>query len=228
MAESVVVLAPHADDETLGAGGTIAKHVHDGDEVTIVIATGSGPGTHPIFDLDIFATVQREAQEAASVLGTAAPIFLDLPAVTFPDEERWKINRSIGSIISDVQPTALYVPFPYDLHNDHRSLYHAASVAWRSNTDVGRRIKTVLCYEVQSETHWSAPYVEPGFSPNVWVELSEDQLRSKLEALECYVSQLLPFPQARSVQAVSHLARWRGSQQGVSAAEAFVLIKGIR
>lgn len=224
---NVLILAPHADDETLGVGGTIAKHVDEGDEVTVVIATGPGgsPGEHPVIPQEVFDEVRAEAQLGLKGLGVSKIIFGNLTAVTFPQAPIWQVNQEVHSLLAPHEPEILYVPFPFDLHEDHRSLFHAASIVWRPNTDVGRKIRRVLAYEVQSETHWNTPYLEPGFTPNIWVSLSESQLERKLKALRAYLSQIYPFPHARSVEAVEHLARWRGSQQGFSAAEGFVLIK---
>ena len=75
-----------------------------------------------------------------------------------------------------------------------------------------------------AETHWSAPYLEPGFTPNAWVDISA-HLDTKLRALACYESQIRPAPDARSLDAVRALAVWRGAQQGMAAAEAFVTIR---
>ena len=88
----------------------------------------------------------------------------------------------------------------------------------------GRKIKNVYCYEVQSETHWNAPYLEASFTPNTWVDISA-HLDTKLRALSCYASQIRPAPDARSLDAVRALAVWRGSQQGMAAAEAFVAVR---
>lgn len=224
---NVLVLAPHADDETLGVGGTIAKHIDEGDDVAVVIATGAGeaPEGHPLWPREEFDEVRAEASRSLKGLGVSKVTFGDLPAVAFPQDPVWEVNQEVHRLIAAHEPEILYVPFPYDLHGDHRALFHAASVAWRPASELGRAIKRVLAYEVQSETHWSASYLEPGFTPNIWVSLSESQLQRKLDALRCYESQMYPFPHARSVQAVEHLARWRGSQQGLHAAEGFVLIK---
>lgn len=225
----ILVLAPHADDETLGAGGTIAKHLDDGDEVSVAIATGPGPSpdAHPFIAAEHFERVRAEARSALGGLGVTDLTFGDLPAVSYPQDPVWHVNGIVHELIAAHRPEILYVPFPHDLHGDHRSLFHAASVVWRPTSELGRGIKRVLAYEVQSETHWSAPYLEQGFTPNVWVSLSESQLERKLSALRGYVSQMYPFPQARSIEAVEHLARWRGSQQGCFAAEGFVLIKDV-
>lgn len=225
--ERVLVLAPHADDETLGAGGAICRHIDHGDEVVVAVATGKGPDAHPVFEEAVFLTVGAEAASAMDVLGVTDLRFLNLPAVLLPDQPTWQTNSAIQRLFEAVQPTIVYAPFPYDLHNDHRRLFHAASVAWRPSIGTPSTVRLVLCYEVQSETHWSAPYLEPGFTPNIWIGLTEDQLKRKLDALSRYESQVRPFPDARSVRAVEHLARWRGSQQSMAAAEGFVLVRGL-
>src|SRR5205823_11322123 len=114
-----------------------------------------------------------------------------------------------------------------DLHKDHRETFHALSVAWRTSSATGRGIKEVYCYEVQSETHWNAPYLEAGFLPNVWVDITA-HLDTKMRALACYESQIRPAPDSRSVDAVRALAVWRGSQQNFGAAEAFVAVRLLR
>ena len=70
------------------------------------------------------------------------------------------------------------------------------------NTVSDATVQCPYCYEVQSETHWNIPNVEPGFLPNHWVDIS-DHLGTKLEALACYQSQIMAFPGPRSVEAVS-------------------------
>jgi LmbE family N-acetylglucosaminyl deacetylase len=89
---------------------------------------------------------------------------------------------------------------------------------------VGRSIREIYCYEVLSETHLNIPYVEAGFLPNTWVDISET-LNLKLKALQCYESQIRPAPDLRSLETVKALAGLRGAQMGVSAAEAFILIR---
>lgn len=223
--ERVLLLAPHADDETLGAGGTLRKHVESGDHVAVAVATGRGPDSHPVIADSAFATVKAEARAAMEELGVPELYFLDMPAVLYPDQPIWRTNKTVHEVVERFRPTILYVPFLYDLHSDHRALFKAANVAWRPASDVGRGIRSVLAYEVQSETHWNPSYLEPGFLPTVWVSLTDEQVQAKLRALSRYKSQMYPFPHARSIEAVEHLMRWRGSQQGMAAAEGFVLIR---
>lgn len=145
-------------------------------------------------------------------------------AIRCADQPVWQLNRAVGSLVERSQPDVLYAPFPFDLHKDHREIFHALSVAWRSSSAIGRKLGAIYCYEVQSETHWNAPYLEASFTPNTWVDISA-HLETKLRALACYESQIRPAPDARSLDAVRALAVWRGSQQGMHAAEAFVAIR---
>lgn len=220
----ILVVAPHADDETLGVGGTIARRAAEGHEVHVAVATGHGREPHPLWPRSVWDRVRAEARRAVAVLGVHQLHFEEVPAAMVADQPIWHLNRTIGGLIEKIEPDVLYAPFPFDLHKDHREIFHALSVAWRTSNASGRKLRAIYCYEVQSETHWNAPYLEAGFLPNAWVDVS-GYLDTKLRALSCYESQLRPAPDARSLEAVRALALWRGSQQGMAAAEAFVAIR---
>ncbi|MCP4203825.1 MAG: PIG-L family deacetylase [bacterium] len=208
-------------------GGTLARFAKEGHEVTVAVITGHGEADHPLWPQSVWETVRAEARQAMSVLGVKEPLFEEVPAALVAEEPVWKLNRITDALVSRVQPDALYVPFPFDLHKDHREIFHSLSVAWRPSSETGRGIREVYCYETQSETHWSIPYVEAGFLPTCWVDISET-LETKLEAAACYQSQIRPEPDARSLEALRALAVWRGSQVGVKAAEAFVAVRLLR
>lgn len=224
----VLVVAPHADDDVLGVGGTIARYAAEGHDVVVAILTGHGDeGPHPLGPREIWDVVRGEAKRAHEVLGVKETIFEEIPAVGVADQALWKLNKTTMAVMRAVGPDVVYVPFLYDVHRDHRELTHSFSVAWRPCTEMGRKIRQVFAYETVSETHWNLPYLEPGFFPNHWEDVS-GYLDKKLEALECFESQMRPFPEARSLEAVEALARWRGSQMSLHAAEAFVMIRTIR
>ena len=86
----------------------------------------------------------------------------------------------------------------------------------------GHVVKQLLSFEVASSTEWQPPYSAPAFQANWFVDIS-NQWRRKREALMAYDSEMRDWPHARSIEAVEHLARWRGAQVGVEAAEAFCL-----
>lgn len=223
----VLIIAPHADDEVLGVGGSIARLCSEGHEVVVAILTGHGANPHPLWTEDIWDVVRSEALEAHKILGVERTIFKELPAALVPDLPGYQVNRLVDEVINEVCPEMLFVPFLYDLHRDHREITYAASVAWRPTNEAGKKIKEIYMYETLSETHWNIHQQEGGFLPNYFVDISGDYLESKLKAMSTFKSQLQNFPAARSLEGIEALAKFRGCSVGVAAAESFVLVRKI-
>lgn len=217
--ERVLVIAPHPDDEILGAGGTIAKHAAAGDEVTVLTVAGHRP---PLYSEDVYRTTVEEARAAHAIVGVARSIFLDIPATTVGNEPVHVLNGKVVQVVRDVQPTIVLIPYP-DRHVDHRVVFDSALVATRP-VGPGVGIRLLAAYETLSETHWNAPHIEPAFTPT-WVCDITAQLETKLKALRCYASQIPPFPGPRCVEAVSALATFRGTQAGFAHGEGFHVIR---
>lgn len=220
MTTPVLVLAPHPDDEVLGAGGTIARCVDEGATVVVAIVTKGYP---PRFDDDLIATGRREAGVAHEVLGVKETMYLDLPAAGLDEVPHAELNERLRAVVQDVAPGRMFVPFGGDLHLDHQRIFLSALVAARP---CGRASPAVYAYETLSETNWNAPYLAPSFAPNCFFDIT-DSLERKLEAMAAYASQLRPFPHERSLEAVRALAISRGAQVGLPAAEAFVLLRQV-
>jgi LmbE family N-acetylglucosaminyl deacetylase len=221
----VLVVAPHADDETLGVGGTMTRYAREGDQVFVAVITGHGTERpHPLWPKEAWDVVRGELRQACALMGVADVLFEEVPAVEVADQPVWRLNQLTRGLVERVSPDVLYVPFPLDLHKDHREVFHSFSVHWRPYLKLGQRIQEVYAYEVASETHLNIPYVEQGFLPNTWVDISAE-LPTKLAALACFKSQLQQHPAPRSLKALEALAVWRGAQIGVEAAEAFVLVR---
>jgi LmbE family N-acetylglucosaminyl deacetylase len=221
----VLVVAPHADDETIGVGGTIARHAAAGDEVTVAVMTGHGEeAPHPIWPRDAWNVVRAELRESCAILGVREVVFKEIPAVGVVHEPLWRLTGLAAEIVAETRPEVMYVPFLFDLHKDHRELFHAFSVTWRPHLPLGRSVREVYAYETLTETHLNFPYAEQGFLPNTWVDISLF-LETKLKAMAAFKTQVQPHPGGRSLEAARALAVWRGSQTGVAAAEAFCLVR---
>jgi LmbE family N-acetylglucosaminyl deacetylase len=214
---SVTVIAPHPDDETLGAGGTIARLCASGVEVSVLIVSGHLP---PLYPPEMFENTRSEAQAAMKALGVDVLEFLEVPATFVASEPVAKLNGAINAFLAINQPQAVLIPFP-DRHIDHRVIFDASLVCCRPTHD--NAPKVVLAYETLSETHWNVPGVEPAFVPEFFYDIS-DYLEMKRTALSCYVSQVSDTP-SRSTEACEALARFRGSQNGFTFAEAFKVVR---
>ncbi len=217
----VLVVAPHPDDETLGVGGTIAKYSAQGDEVFVLMVSGHLP---PIYSRKAYEETVSEAYSAFSVLGVKESEFLEIPATMIGDQPLHEVNARISKVVNDFNPHIVLCPYP-DRHIDHRLVFESVMVATRP-VGVGKDIEIVAAYETLSETHWNAPHIEPNFTPN-WVVDISDHISMKLNALECYKSQISEFPGPRSIEAVEALARFRGTQAGFGYGEGFQIVRMI-
>ncbi len=219
MAEPVLVIAPHPDDEILGVGGTIAKHAAAGNQVHVLTVSGHMP---PLYAEEHYRRTLEEAGKAHAVVGAASSRFLDIPATMLGDVPVHVLNGRIAEVIREIAPAIVLVPYP-DRHVDHRIVFESAMVGTRP-VGVGAGIRLVAAYETLSETHWNAPHIEPNFTPN-WISDISATLETKLAALRCYESQVQAFPGPRSLEAVAALATFRGTQAGFAAGEAFQVVR---
>ena len=217
----VLVVAPHPDDETLGVGGTIAKYSAQGDEVFVLMVSGHLP---PIYSRKAYEETVSEAYSAFSVLGVKKSEFLEIPATMIGDQPLHEVNGRISKVVNDFNPHIVLCPYP-DRHIDHRLVFDSVMVATRP-VGVGKDIKIVAAYETLSETHWNAPHIEPNFTPN-WVVDISDHISKKLKALECYKSQISEFPGPRSIEAVEALSKFRGTQAGFGYGEGLHIVRMI-
>ena len=217
----VVVVAPHPDDETLGVGGTIAKYSAQGADIFVLIVSGHLP---PLYSRKDYDKTVHEAQSAFKLLGVSQSEFLEIPATMINSKPLHKVNGRISKIINDFKPHIVFCPYP-DRHIDHRLIFDSVMVVTRP-VGIGRDIEILAAYETLSETHWNAPHIEPNFTPNWVVDITE-QIDNKLDALSCYKSQISDFPGPRSIEAVEALAKFRGTQAGFGYGEGFHVIRMI-
>ncbi len=219
--ERILVIAPHPDDEVLGAGGTIARLSSEQRHVTVAVVTEGKP---PSYTQESVDRVYEEARRAHRVLGVAETIWLKFPAAALNEVAHAELNAGLSEVVRRVQPDVMLVPFVGDMHLDHQLIFTSSLVAARPHGAAFPRL--ILAYETLSETNWNAPYVTPSFIPNFFIDISE-KLDLKIEAMGAFRSQVREPPHERSIEALKALATLRGSTVMARAAEAFVLVRAV-
>lgn len=224
--DSVMVVAAHPDDEVLGCGGTIARHADAGDQVQVLIVAEGATSRQQQRDqgqaTEELSALALAAQQAGAILGAQGVELLDLPDNRLDSLARLDLIKRIEERITRHQPQVVYVHHAGDVNVDHRRLHEAVVTACRPTP--GHPVRRLLSFEVASSTEWQPPGSAPAFQPNWFVDIAAQWPR-KREALVAYASEMRPWPHARSIVALEHLARWRGAQVGVKAAEAFCLLR---
>lgn len=214
-----LVIAPHMDDEVLGLGATIARHVDRGDEVHVCCVA------HRVYEHRYDEARNRFemacAQRARVTLGYASIRFLGLPDERL-DACLQDTIVPLEACVREVEPDIVYVNHRGDNNQDHQAVFRAAMVVLRPAANLG--VLTVISYETPSSTDQAPGVVEGAFLPNMYVNVSAFMER-KIEALRCYETEVRKFPHPRSEEAVKLLAQRRGVESGFEAAEAFVILR---
>ena len=223
--KKVLILAAHADDDILGCGGTMAKHSDQGDEVSVLFLTNGvgarGKGDSIPQNIDLR---DQAAEKALAIVGAKLVDRLDFPDNAIDSLPRIKVIRAVENVININRPDVIYTHHGGDLNVDHRRALEAVMTACRPQPESS--VSKIYSFEVASSTGWQGNTLFNPFVPNHYVEITE-QLDRKMEALGAYEEEMRAFPHARSIEALQHMARWRGSQVGVAAAEAFVVERQI-
>lgn len=220
--KKVLVIAPHPDDEMIGAGGTIIKEIAEHNEVYVAIVTKGMP---PLFSEAGVERVRSEARQCHSTIGVSRTFFLDFPSVMLEEQHRYELNQKILDVVKEVSPDEVYIPHVGDMQKDHQIVAEACMVALRPKYSFAP--SKIYAYETLSETGWNIPNIQNEFIPNAYVDISE-YLEQKSQAMRIYQSQLEDFPAARSIEAMEALAKYRGAVMNLKAAEAFVLLREIK
>lgn len=202
----ILALGAHPDDIELGCGATLLRYKLEGHETHgIVFSIGEG-GLHGK-DRHISNPRKGEAEKGGRVL------YLDsLTVMEFPDTKLSTKQEDIKRVIEDctrqLHPDLIFTHNRHDLHRDHHAVYLAT-------IEAARRVPTLLCYE--------NPNTPISFQPNCFFEVSM-YLERKITALKCHASQHKSRPYMEE-ELVQSLARVRGGQARLRAAEAFEAIR---
>ena len=221
----ILVVAAHPDDEVLGCGGTIARHLAKGDEVHIVFmadgVTSRGVCTNSVEHNER----NHAAFEASQSLGITTPLtFLGFPDNRMDTVALLEITQSLESVIKMIQPETIYTHHFGDLNIDHQITHKAVMTACRPQGSYS--VKTILCFEIPSSTEWQTPYSGQAFEPNWFVDIS-DTLRIKMKALRAYHEEMREWPHPRSYKFIEYQVELAGAKIAFEKVESFTLARHI-
>lgn len=218
--KKLLIVSPHADDETLGAGGTLLRYSRSGNKLYWINVTNAKEEYG--YSKEEEMQRRREIERVAGRYGVAGLDNLELKPAGLDEYRTSELVQLFSERIKKVQPQIVIIPFRNDVHSDHRIVFDAVY----SCTKAFRYpdIEKILCMEILSETDYAVP--EQGFVPNYYVDIS-DYLEEKLDIMKEYKSEIKPSPFPRNEEAIRGLARYRAAGCNVKYAESFRLLKAI-
>lgn len=225
---NILVVAAHPDDEVLGCGGTICRHVAQGDEVAVLFLSEgvSSRGDEESAKDWTPEIMEREAfaHRACQAMGAGIAGFLRYRNLRMSESSMLILVKKILQVIHDVRPETVYTHAGGDLNSDHRIAHEAVVTACRPVADMP--VRNIYAFEVPSSTEWAFGAIGKKFFPTRFVDI-RDFFDRKLGAVACYDFEMRPFPHPRSRENIQALARVRGMAVGLEAAEAFVVVREV-
>ncbi len=208
---NILVVAAHPDDEILGLGGTLLKHVQNKDKVfTIILSQGR---TNKLDD--------KLNSKLAKFLKLKKTFNLKLKDQKFDTYPLLEIIKKIEKIKKAANPDVVYTHYNSDLNNDHKICSLATLTAFRPF--VGKKTK-IFQFETPSSTEITEKK-EDSFNPDYFVDI-ENFFETKIEILnKFYSKEMRKYPHPRSKEYLKSLAVLRGSMSGLKLAEGFKTVR---
>jgi len=220
---TVLAIVAHADDETIGLGGTLARHAAAGDAVFVLVMT-DGEGARGQATEAAIDARRTQCREACDLLGVKEVFFESFPDNAMDSLPRLQLARSVEHCIAQIRPDTIYTHHQGDVNIDHVLTSEAVTIAARAQPSCS--VRRILHFETVSSTEWQLPQQKCPFHPNWFVDINEFW-DIKKNSLSIYTSEMRNFPHSRSIQALDALSTWRGASAGIARAEAFMLVRAI-
>lgn len=218
--DKILVVATHADDETLGAGGLMLRKKAEGNQVYVLNVTHMDVAYGYSEEMVLKRNDQMEQMVKAYNLDGYEN--LKLRPAGLGAYEEGQILQKISEVMQKVKPSMVILPYYKDVHSDHRIVFDLCY----SSTKSFRYpfIKKILMMETPSETDFAMP--QYGFQPNYFVDITK-YIDRKVQIAKLFEGEILEHPFPRSEKNIRAYGTVRGAAIGAESAEAFVLVKYI-
>jgi LmbE family N-acetylglucosaminyl deacetylase len=203
---NVLFIGAHPDDIELGCGGTLIKHVQNGDNIYVLIFTDGEQGMDELNMVDR----QKESLQSFTFAGVSSS---NVTFLHHPDTELWRERQKVMAAISlaceKFKINLVYTHSNKAYHQDHVTLFE-------ETVRGAKKVQSILAYETHGGTN-------PNFCPTLFVDIS-DVIEKKIGMLNFHKSQI--SKKYLNIDSVLALAQFRSSQSDAfHYAEAFELIK---
>jgi len=204
---NILAIGAHFDDIELGCGGTLAKHVANGDNVYAYVATLSGFTNHHNIEIRSNDTATKEGENAMAILGVKLikGSFKTLQ-IEFTDD----LNLEIIKIVEDKKIDLVYTHWIADIHHDHQAVS-------RASLHSCRHVPRLLMYR----SNWYHSHLE--FKGNFYVDIS-NYWELKRRSIEAHESEMERTGK-KWIDFFYNEAKNAGQKIGVRKAEVFEVIK---
>jgi len=228
--KKILLVVAHPDDELLGVGATMNRLINEFNCEVKVVILGEGITSRS----DTRDTVQWQAQlqkhkenikKAQQAIGYQQLTVYDFPDNRFDSIDLLDIIKVIEKEKELFNPEIIFTHHGGDVNIDHQRTCEAVITACRPMEH--ERVKHIICFETPSGTEWRSSADPKHFVPNLFMEVSEENVNAKVKGMESYEFEKRKYPHPRSPESLRVLAQYRGISVGKKYAEAFMLVRSI-
>lgn len=215
-----LVVVAHPDDEVLGAGATIKKLTDEGHIVDVcIMSTEARARAGRPEDSELV----QDLESSSKMLGIRKTYRGTFPNIEMNTTPHLRLVQFIETVIVETKPDIIITHHEADTNNDHLQTSIACQAAFRifQRRDDIKPLNELWFMEVLSSSEWNVNSSRNVFNPNLFVEVGEDRVNKKIEALSMYRGVMREYPHPRSSEAIKGLAAYRGAQAKCKYAEAF-------
>lgn len=227
----IMVVVAHPDDELLGIGATMHKLIKEDGVISHVVILGEGiTSRSDTRDTekwkDALAEHHRNINAAGMHIGYNSIHTYNFADNRFDSHTLLDIVKVVEKEKEEFKPDIIFTHNAGDLNIDHRFTFQAVMTATRPMED--EKVTAVICFETPSATDWQYNNHPEQFRPNLYVEVSENDVQAKCDAMCEYKFETREYPHPRSAKALKVLAEYRGYTSGSKMAEAFDIVRMIQ
>ena len=224
----IMIVAAHPDDELLGLGASMHKWIREENVTTHVVILGEGiTSRSEVRNVDEWKDVLEKHHQnmysAAKIIGYHSVKSYNFSDNRFDSHALLDIVKVVEHEKENFQPDIILTHHGGDLNIDHQLTFQAVMTATRPMQE--ECVKAVITFETSSATEWQATCDPRTFTPNLFMEISEEDLQAKIDAMAAYQYETREFPHPRSAEALRIMAQYRGYTVGKKLAEAFQIIR---
>mgnify|MGYP001164199424 CR=1 FL=1 len=199
-----LIIAPHADDEVLGVGGSVCKFIQNQDHVHLIVC-----GTRK--------------NDSTEQINSATKHYTSCKVFPYQDESYFSVFdallKSVEREYDRIRPDVVYIPSSRDFNQDHKCVHQVCEIVLRRYQQ--HPPQKILMYEIPSSTTQS---FQNNFKCNYYEQLQLSHVNNKINTMSEYTNEMRDFPNPRSALGLMTYANMRGMECGCEYAEGFEII----
>lgn len=226
----ILLVVAHPDDELLGCGATMNKLVLEYGSYIRVVILGEGltsrSGARDVTSWEKqLKTHKLNIKNAQECIGFQEVSVYDFPDNRFDTIALLDIIKVVEKEKKEFEPSVIFTHHGGDVNIDHQRTFEAVWTASRPMQE--EIIDTIITFETPSGTEWRSVSDPKQFLPNLFISVSEENVKAKVKGMECYEFERREYPHPRSPEALKIQAQRWGVSVGREFVEAFQIIRSI-